>query len=479
MSNQASDDTVKHRVTDDDVISPSSPSRWRVVVVVCAIVLALGMVAGAGLWMTAAITVAAVIAIGNWVAAEWSRGVVAVRLDLPEEGRDIEVVIGSRVPVTVNITNQGRLPVAWVLAEDLMPRGAARGAQQSQGSLFDPRQTPLPIEGDRLAVMALMPGQTKAIQYSVRCVRRGYFQIGPMVLETGDPVGMFRRYRLGARPMYITVLPKIQLLSTYEIGSRRPIGEIKIRASSMTDPTRLRGIREWQIGDPLRSVHWAATARTGTLHSKVYEPSSVAGATLVLDLHVETNPDRHEPLRTDLTITTAASIAAALHDAGEPFGLATNGRDAADRIRTEGFRGDHRVRDASVKAAGLKNKNDRLRPVLVDVDRGPVQLKEVVRTLARLERTDGLTLAEFLVETESRLSSETTLLVMLQQATEADIGALVGLSRRGWAIAVIINTLDLDRYSRIAGPLLAEKIHVSHLKDEDSIMDVCRAQMAR
>ena len=101
------------------------------------------------------------------------------------------------------------------------------------------------------------------------------------------------------------------------------------------------------------------------------------------------------------------------------------------------------------------------------------------RTLARLERTDGLTLAEFLVETESQLSSETTMLVMLQQATEADIAALVGLSRRGWAIAVVINTLDIDRYSRMAGPLLAERIHVSHLQTEDSIMDVCRAQMAR
>lgn len=463
----------------DATSGPPAPSRWLTIVAVCAIVVFLGMIAGAGLWMTAAITVASVVAIGNWVATQWSAGVIAVRLDSPEEGRDLEVVIGSLVPVTVEVTNQGKLPVAWVLAEDLIPRAATQQARQSDGMAIDPRTTPLATEGARLAVMALLPGQSKRIEYSVRCHRRGYFQIGPTVLETGDPVGMFRRYRLGARPMFVTVLPKVSLLSTYEIGSRRPIGEIKIRASSMTDPTRLRGIRQWQIGDPLRSVHWAATARTGILHSKVYEPSSVAGATIILDLHVDTNPDQHEPLRTDLTITTAASIAAALHDAGEPFGLATNGRDAADRIRTEGFRGDHRVRDASVKAASLNELNERLRPVLVDVDRGPVHLKEMFRTLARLERTDGLTLAEFLIETESQLSSETTMLVMLQQATEADIAALVGLSRRGWAIAVVINTLDIDRYSRMAGPLLAERIHVSHLQNEDSIMDVCRAQMAR
>ena len=437
------------------------------------------MIAGAGLWMTAAITVAAVVGIGNLVAGQWSHGVIAIREDLPEEGRDLEVVIGSRVPVTVAVTNQGKLPVAWVLAEDLLPRSASVEVSEGDAPKHHARVIPLAIDGARLAVMALLPGQTKYIRYVVRCRRRGYFQIGPTVLETGDPVGMFRRYRLGTRPMYITVLPKIELLSTYEIGSRRPIGEIRIRENVMADPTRLRGIRQWQIGDPMRSVHWAATARTGTLHSKIYEPSSVIGATLVIDLHVNTNPDYNEPLRTDLTITAAASIAAALHDAGEPFGLATNGRDAADRVRTEGFRGDHRVRDLAGEAAAMRSKSDRLQPVLRNADRGPIHLKEVIRTLARLERTDGLTLAEFLVETEAQLSSETTLLVLLQQAPEESIAALVGLSRRGWAVSVILNTLDMDIHTRVAGSLMAEKIHVSHLRDETSIMDVCREQMMR
>jgi uncharacterized protein (DUF58 family) len=285
--------------------------------------------------------------------------------------------------------------------------------------------------------------------------------------------------------MFITVLPKVELLSTYEIGSRRPIGEIRIRSNVMPDPTRLRGIRQWQIGDPMRSVHWAATARTGTLHSKIYEPSSVIGATLVLDMHVSTNPDRNEPVRTDLGITAAASIAAALHDAGEPFGLATNGRDAADRIREEGFRGDHRVRDpfkvrAKAGAAAAMNlKSDRLRPVLMDVDRGPVHLKEMTTTLARLERTDGLTLPELLIETESRLSNETTMLVILQQAPPETIAALVGLSRRGWAVSVIMNSMDMHDYTEVAGPLMAENISVSHLSTNQSILDVCRQQMMR
>ncbi|MEM6365870.1 MAG: DUF58 domain-containing protein [Planctomycetota bacterium] len=455
------------------------PSSGLAVVAICAGVLALGMVAGAGLWMTAAITVAAVVLLGNLVATQASSSAIAERT-APRRGQrlDLELAIGSRVEVAIDVTNHGRLPIAWLLAEDLVPAASSgrRGA--------------LEVEGARLGVFMLWPGQTKQLRYTIRCRRRGYFQIGPTVLETGDPVGLFRRYRLAARPIYMTVLPQTELVSTYDIGSRRPIGEIRIRDNVMADPTRLRGIRQWQAGDPMRSVHWAATARTGTLHSKVYEPSSIAGATLVLDFHAATNPSRHEPVRTDLAVSAAASIAATLHDAGEPFGLVTNARDAADRIRTEGFQGDHRVRDQAGAAATMKGNSDRLRPVVVPVDRGPLQLRRIRSTLARLERTGvqetndaspdrALSLAELMIESQSQLNQETTLLFIVQNASEADIAAIIGCSRRGWAVAVIVNTFDINDYSRVAGPLIAERIMVNHLSQPQSIADVCRAHVMR
>jgi uncharacterized protein (DUF58 family) len=298
-------------------------------------------------------------------------------------------------------------------------------------------------------------------------------------METGDMMGLYRRYRVGTQPQYITVLPEIIPLTSYEIGSRRPIGEIRMRANVMDDPTRLRGIRQWQPGDPMRSVHWAATARTGILHSKVYEPSSIAGATLILDLHESTTPKKHEPARSDLAATAAASIAAALHESNEPVGLATNGRDAADRIRREGWRGDHRVRGAATEAASMLSESDRLRPILLPPSRGPLHLTDIVRTLARLERTDGLTLSELLVECESGLSAETTLLVILQQCTTETIGALISLARRGRAVAVIINAHDINDYSEIAGPLIATRIPTFHLSTADSIADVCRQTLLR
>jgi len=422
-----------------------------------------GILFGASLWMLAGVAAALVVAAAWCTVTLWTGAATAVRCVLPAEVR-----VGTRLPVTVSLRNQGKWPILWLLVEDLVPRWSTAS---------DPPT--LQVAGQRVGVLMLWAGETKQLDYEIRLQRRGYVQVGPTVLETGDLMGLFRRYRVANEPQFVTVLPEVIPLGTYEIGSRRPIGEIRMRDNVMADPTRLRGIRRWQPGDPMRSVHWAATARTGVLHSKVYEPSSIVGATLVLDLHVQTNPAQHEPRRSDLAISTAASIANWLHESGEPFALATNGRDAADRVRMEGWRGDHRVRAEAQASASMQRESDRRRPVLLSPSRGPLQLKEMLRTLARLERTDALSLAELMLESESEISSETTLLVILQQATPESTAALIQLARRGWAVAVIVNTHDINDYSATAGAFIAGNIPTFHLQDADSIPQVCRQAAMR
>ncbi len=441
---------------------PPGPNVFAWIASVASLLLC-GMLFGASLWVLAGITVAGVLALNAMLARVWTDSVVAVR-----SGVDRELKLGSLVNVDIALTNHSKIPIIWLLVEDLLPHSALLHTPSSLG-----------IEGSRVQVMLLWPQQTREIQYTLRCNRRGYYQIGPTVLETGDLMGLYRRYRVGTQPQYLTVLPQVVSLTGYDIGSRRPIGEIRMRDNVMDDPTRLRGIRQWQPGDPMRSVHWAATARTGTLHSKVYEPSSIIGATLVLDLHKSTNPSNHEPMRSDLAITAAASIAATLHDAGEPFGLVTNGRDAADRIRKEGWVGDARVRDTARQSAEMLGESDRLRPVVVSASRGPVQLAEVTRTLARLERTDGLTLPQLIAESQNRISNETTLLFIVQSCPVEALSSIISMSRRGWAVAVIINTHDINDYGAIAGPLISQRIPTFHLANQAAIPDVCRNLITR
>ena len=125
------------------------------------------------------------------------------------------------------------------------------------------------------------------------------------------------------------------------------------------DPTRISGVRAYERGDPLNRVHWRATARTGVLHSKVYEPSTVIGATLLLEFHTAAHEKKHEPHRSELAVTAAASIANAVYLLNQQIGLVTNGRDAADRVRHEGWAHDHRSRVEALASASVRECHGR------------------------------------------------------------------------------------------------------------------------
>ncbi len=125
----------------------------------------------------------------------------------------------------------------------------------------------------------------QTIFYQLKCNRRGYHQIGPLVVETGDLFGLHRRYRVLTSPHFLLVYPEVVPLEGFELASRRPIGEVRISHRLYEDPTRIAGVRRYEAGDPLNRIHWRATARTGQFHSKIYEPSCIVGATLLLDFH--------------------------------------------------------------------------------------------------------------------------------------------------------------------------------------------------
>ena len=242
---------------------------------------------------------------------------------------------------------------------------------------------------------------------------RGYYQIGPLLLESGDLFGLHRRFRLETKPHFVLVFPKVIPLQAYDLASRRPIGEVRLTHRLFEDPTRIAGVREYQRGDPLNRVHWRATARTGTLHCKMYEPSCIAGATLLLDFHRAVYDPRREPHRSELAVTAAASLANAVYQMGQQVGLVTNGRDAADRIQQEGFRHEFRSRSLALDTGRMREHSDRLRPVIVETRRGPEQLVRILEALARLELTVGLTFPQLVIEATSRLPRDATVVALL------------------------------------------------------------------
>ncbi len=233
---------------------------------------------------------------------------------------------------------------------------------------------------------------------------------------------------------------------------------MKVSYRLMEDPTLVASIREYQSGDPMSRVHWKATARTGKLHSKVFQPTCVAGAMVLLDLHEETNPNHHEPVRSDLAITATVSICHTLYQLQQQFGLVTNGRDAADKFRQAGWEADHRSRAEALRNVQESIVDHRQRPIVHPAGRGPDHFKELHQIAARLLRTNALRLPQLLLEAQNRLPRDASVIVIVQEVTEESALAIGLLRRQGYAVSAIVNNFEEQAVATAAGRLMAERI---------------------
>ena len=405
----------------------------------------------------------AVLLLSRLLSQTWAHSVTAER-----ECNRLTAEVGDTVAVVVTLQNTGRIPIAWLLAEDLLPRRAL---------MFRPPD--LQLRGQRLQLQMIKAHGRTSLRYQLTCNRRGYYQLGPLVVETGDLFGLHRRFRVVTEPHFLLVYPPVIPLAGFDIASRRPIGEVRMSYRLYEDPTRIDGVRAYQPGDPLNRIHWRATARTGTLHSKIYEPSTIAGATVLLEFHKASHAERHEPFRSELAVVAAASIANAVYEMGQQIGLVTNGRDAADRIRVEGWDFDPRTRSQARQAASMLEQSDRLQPVLVPTRRGVEQLRRILETLARVELTDGLRLSELIAEVEGRIPRDATVIVILPEVTTETVVTLEDLKRRGLAVTAILNVHDEYDFAAASGPLASLGIDTHHLKDESTISRICQRFVLR
>jgi uncharacterized repeat protein (TIGR01451 family) len=437
--------------------------RWFVAVLV---ILLVALILDSGLLAFSMYVLLALLFVTRYLSRSWIGHLSATR-----KCNKSTAEIGDKVSVSIVVSNSSNLPVPWVLLEDLLPAFAV-----------DRRNPRVRVKGKRMRICMVPRKGDVTIKYSLECLTRGYYQIGPLVMENGDLFGLHRRWRVETKPHFLMVYPRIVGLEAFEIASRRPIGDVRMTYRLFEDPTRVAGVRPYEVGDPLNRIHWRATGRTGVLHSKVHEPSTLTGATVLLDFHEAGYPQRGEPDRSELAVTTALSLANAVYELGQQVGLVTNGRDAADRLKTEGWELRPKSRNAAREESAMGDQpaaeKSRLDPLIVETRRGVEQLERMREMLARVEMTDGLTFSHLVLDAVSRLPRDATVVAVLPDVPFETAIALGNLRRRGFAVTAVLIMLDDVGVERCFGRLLAEGIRdVRHLPNEEALPSLCRHQV--
>jgi len=193
------------------------------------------------------------------------------------------------------------------------------------------RQDNLQVSGEMYycSFFTLMPHQQIRRRHRVTFLHRGAYDLGNAALTSGDVLGLFEFMSSQKLSTPVLVYPRLLDERELPLPISRTLGELVRRQQLLRDPFLVRGIRAYQPGDPVRDIHWPATARTGDVQVLVHDYSARSRLLVVLNVQyqdVQLNsyiPDtQSEPIEEGIRL--AASICIHALRSGMSAGLASN-----------------------------------------------------------------------------------------------------------------------------------------------------------
>lgn len=305
------------------------------------------------------------LVIGALVAGAWwsRRALAQVRAN---RRFGAHAFLGEKVNIDLHVQNIGWLPIPWLEIRETLPV-----------ELVGPNSFQ--------SVIHLGPRAEASFEYSVEARKRGCYPIGPLSISTGDILGLSDSLLAQGQAETLVVYPKIVALTSVGLPSQSPQGTLRHTLPLFEDPTRVFGKRGYSSGDSMRRIDWKASASSGRLQVKLFEPSIALETCMLLNLNAEDYYYRSRIDSTELAIVIAASLSNWIISKKQQVGLLVNGRDPLTA-------GDP--------------------PQFIPPQKGKQHLMRLLETLARVTTTSESATGPLLQQLRYELAWGTTLIVI-------------------------------------------------------------------
>jgi uncharacterized protein (DUF58 family) len=217
------------------------------------------------------------------------------RLSLERAVEPPRVEKGRPAIALIHVTNLSRRPTAGVVIE------------QQLGNRTLAARLP-----------RLRAGERSLRTYRLPTSERGTYDIGPVEIPRADPFGLCRTVLRMGGPQRISVHPRLFALRPLPTGMSRNLEGPSSDTSPQGSVTFHR-LREYVVGDDLRSVHWPSTARHGQLVVRHNVDTAQPYTVVLLDL----DSDRYSPETFEEAVDAAASVAVSMSAGRAPVQLRT------------------------------------------------------------------------------------------------------------------------------------------------------------
>jgi uncharacterized protein (DUF58 family) len=303
--------------------------------------------------------------------------------------------LDEKITVTLKLKNQSRLPILWLMLHEVFP------VTLSSPSFF--RQ-----------VITLAGKVSHTVHYSLTARKRGYYQIGPLTLHGGDLLGLRQAPTCRLEADELIVYPRIVPISRLALPTHSPQVILPTPMPLFQDPARPIGVRDYTPGDNPRHIHWTATAATGQMLVKQFQPAIARDNAIFLNLSRPDYAQRGYPESAiELAIIVAASLANHVTIFEElPIGLITTALDPL---------------------AG------RMQQFKLPPRKGRDYLMQILEVLARLQPAETDThFLESVRQEAVHLPWGTTIMVITSHQSEELAKTLLFLKRSGFQVTLVL-----------------------------------------
>jgi uncharacterized protein (DUF58 family) len=215
----------------------------------------------------------------------------------------------------VTITRRPRVVVNREIYPDRVQRGRPTFARLRVHNASTRRQSGF-TAGDRagpgfhaITVRTLPPGADAVYHYELPTDRRGRHQVGPLILERVDPLGLGRTRLATGDTTTLWVHPRVHPVRALLGSHSRHHHEGRTGDASLRGSLDLRDVREYVVGDEVRHLHWKATAHTGRLMVRDYVDPDQPRFTVLLDTRPAAGPIFEHAVELAASLVAASAMA--------------------------------------------------------------------------------------------------------------------------------------------------------------------------
>jgi uncharacterized protein (DUF58 family) len=373
--------------------------------------------------------------IWSWFSVRW--------ISITRKTRARRAQVGRIFEETFIVKNRSIIPKLWIEVED-------------QSDLPDHRAS-------RVVPSLAIKGQCDwTIQ--TRCIARGEFRLGPIVLISGDPFGLFTARRFINATPRVVIYPTMVKLTHVDLPLGMLSGGEAQRQRSHYITTNAAGVRDYVMGDSINRVHWRTTARRDQLTVKEFEIDPLVDIWMFADF-ARTSVIEDPMLKRSESGYIIPSGSSTIPPSTEEYVAvvtASLARYFIDLERVLGF-----IAYTPQRA-------------IHQPERGRRQLTHILETLAVARSTNTYTLAQMLVLEAQSFSRGTTLIIVTSSADNTWITEAMLLSKRGIKVLCVLIDASTFGYApsgeEMAAYLRLVKIPTLVVRRGDDIADALARQ---